>query len=588
MLIEGWGATTTGGAGGTTYTVTSLEWDAGVEGTLPWALAQAGPRIIQFAVAGVIEPPARFSIPNDTTLDGSTAPGAGVCIKGCANVGSDSPATWPSNIIISHMRFRPGGISEGDCLTLMGTYIVIDHCSLSWGNDEALGFKNLYGDGDPERYITVQWCMLAYSEKGCLCSPAGHKTTFHHNAWIHNYHRNPVIAGGDFAHLVDVRNNLVYDFGDFGTGFKGYVSANVVGNYMILREARFEKAPVFAIQDGDEVPADPSEIQLYYSGNSGPGTRGDYDDPYADEWEEVRRNDLSVASLDFRTSIPFDFPAVVTTSSAQAYTDVLAGAGATLPARDTYDARMVADVQTLANMGTYLQDPAPIRALAASEWETLSYADEDDPPAAVKYFVMLASGTPPVGNSPQDYTEYTEVDVVPPDYITVAETAITMTDWMANNVDVLVYKDFGAGHFAGDFEHELDYTAWRQDTGSFMGLWALANTVDDIAGLQAGADPALIVACWGGIRVWLMTGNSSAYQEITGLSINTPYYLTLKRESGVFTVEVYSDEARTVLVGSKSVADANAYRYLYGFASCNSGQTGDTCYGEVRNLEVVT
>lgn len=44
-------------------------------------------------------------------------------------------------------------------------------------------------------------------------------------------------------------------------------------------------------------------------------------------------------------------------------------------------------------------DPAPIRALAATEWESLSYADEDDPPATVKYFVMLAAGgpAPPAG-----------------------------------------------------------------------------------------------------------------------------------------------------------------------------------------------
>lgn len=108
MVIEGFGSSVTGGAGGTTYTVTSLEWDAEVEGTLPWALAQAGPRIIQFAVNGVIEPPARFTIPNDTTLDGSTAPEPGVCIKGVANVGYDTPATWPSNIIITHMRFSTG------------------------------------------------------------------------------------------------------------------------------------------------------------------------------------------------------------------------------------------------------------------------------------------------------------------------------------------------------------------------------------------------------------------------------------------------------------------------------------------------
>jgi pectate lyase len=334
VLIEGYGENVTGGTGGATHTVDSLVWDASTEGTLPWALAQPGPRIIQFSVNGVIEPPSRFVIPNDTTLDGSTAPAPGVCIKGVADVGSASPASWPSNIIVSHMRFRPGGISEGDCITLMGTHIVLDHCSLSWGNDEALGFKNLYSEGDPGRYITVQWCILSDSEKGCLCSPAGHKTTFHHNIWAHNYHRNPVVAGGDFAHLVDIRNNVVYDFGEFGIGFKGYVSANVVGNYMILREARFEKAPVFSIQDGDEVPADPDLIQIYCSGNSGPGTRGDYGLPYSDEWEEVRRDDLSVASLDFRALTPFDCPAVTTTSAGQAYTDVLAGAGATLPELD--------------------------------------------------------------------------------------------------------------------------------------------------------------------------------------------------------------------------------------------------------------
>lgn len=589
MVIEGFGADTLGGTGGTTYTVTSLEWDAGVEGTLPWALAQAGPRIIQFAVAGVIEPPARFSIPNDTTLDGSTAPGAGACIKGCASVGSDSPATWPSNIIISHMRFRPGSVSEGDCLTLMGTYIVLDHCSLSWGNDEALGFKNLYASGDPERFITVQWCLLAYSEKGCLCSPAGHKTTFHHNLWVHNYHRNPVVAGGDFAHLVDIRNNVVYDFGEFGIGIKGDAYANVVGNYIILRSARFEKAPVIGIQDGN-LPADPERLQIYCSGNSGPGTRGDYGTPYADEWEEVRRDNLSVASLDFRALSAFDCPAVTTTSAEQAYTDVLAGAGATLPARDTYDAAMVVDVQTLANMGTYLQDPAPIRALAASEWDTLTYGEEDDPPApAAKYLVLLKRlVTPPVDGGLLDLTTFAEDDAG--DYITVTQNAVTMTKGMANNVDVLCYKDYGAGAFTGDFEHHLDYTAWRQDTGSYMGLWVLSNTVDDMYTLlmTPGAQ-ALMVLCWGGIRVWLQQGGSlGGYQEITGLSINVPYYLTMKRVSGVFTVYVYSDAERTQLVGSKSVADANAYRYLYAFASRNSGQTGDTCYGEVRNLDIVS
>jgi hypothetical protein len=208
---------------------------------------------------------------------------------------------------------------------------------------------------------------------------------------------------------------------------------------------------------------------------------------------------------------------------------------------------------------------------------------------AAKYLVLLKrSVTPPVGSGLQDLTTFTEDDAG--DYITVTQNAVTMTKWMANNVDVLCYKDYGAGAFTGDFEHRLDYTAWRQDTGSHMGLWVLSNTVDDMHTLlmTPGAQ-ALMVLCWGGIRVWLQQGGSlGSYQEITGLSINVPYYLTMKRESGVFTVYVYSDAERTQLVGSKSVADANAYRYLYAFASRNSDQTGDTCYGEVRNLDIVS
>ena len=389
MVIEGFGADTLGGTGGTTYTVTSLEWDAEVEGTLPWALAQTGPRIIEFDVAGVIEPPSRFTIPSYTTIDGSTAPSPGVCIKGCANVGSSDPASWDSHIIISHMRFRPGSVSEGDPLTLMGRYIVIDHCSISWGNDENIGFKNLYSDGDPARYITVQWCLLAYAEKGCLASPSAHCTTFHHNLWAHHYHRNPVIAGGDFAHVIDCVGNTVYDSGDFGVGLKGYVNVNAVNDYLIVREARLHTF-CYQVQDSDDAAADPDLIQLYLSGVSGPRTRGDFGD-VEDEWNEVRYG-WNVASTDFRSATRFDAPAVTTTSAEADHAAVLAGAGATLPTRDSYDARMVTDVETLANLGTYLQDPAPIRALAATEWESLDYTSDEDeePDAPVLYVVLLA------------------------------------------------------------------------------------------------------------------------------------------------------------------------------------------------------
>ena len=61
---EGAGKRTSGGAGGTVYTVTSLK-DDGSEGTLRWAIEKSGKRTIVFAVGGVIPLTKQLQIKND-------------------------------------------------------------------------------------------------------------------------------------------------------------------------------------------------------------------------------------------------------------------------------------------------------------------------------------------------------------------------------------------------------------------------------------------------------------------------------------------------------------------------------------------
>ena len=60
---EGAGKLTSGGAGGTVYTVTSLK-DDGSEGTLRWAIEKSGKRTIVFAVGGVIPLSKQLQIKN--------------------------------------------------------------------------------------------------------------------------------------------------------------------------------------------------------------------------------------------------------------------------------------------------------------------------------------------------------------------------------------------------------------------------------------------------------------------------------------------------------------------------------------------
>jgi pectate lyase len=239
---EGWGAVTTGGRGGKVIKVTNL--NAAGPGSLAAACATEGPRIVVFDVSGVIRGNIRITKPY-ITIAGQTAPGAGITIEGMIS----SYDYGVHDIIIRHLRVRRNRDkgSGGDCIQLgglgpkkTGTYnIILDHLSLSWGNDEVI---DLYHAHD----VTVQWCSIEESDdkghdKGAhnfgIISAAEDNgaVTVHHNLWAHHARRVPCMApyrpnaAGDFC------NNVIYNcrggYTDDGHGNRARSPVNLHKNY---------------------------------------------------------------------------------------------------------------------------------------------------------------------------------------------------------------------------------------------------------------------------------------------------------------------------------------------------------------------
>src|SRR5215207_541479 len=139
---DGAGARSFGGRGGKVYVVTNLN-DEG-PGSFREALEAAGPRIVVFNVAGIINLKHRIRIRAPyITINGATAPGDGVCIAG------DTVELETHDVVIRHMRFRRGQTNAGDRNDSIGSNptgnIMIDHVSASWGLDENMSmYRHMY------------------------------------------------------------------------------------------------------------------------------------------------------------------------------------------------------------------------------------------------------------------------------------------------------------------------------------------------------------------------------------------------------------------------------------------------------------
>lgn len=366
---EGFGRYTTGGRGGKVYHVTKLT-DDGSEGTFRWACSQKGARTIVFDVSGTIFLSSALDLRNgDVSILGQTAPGDGVCI-------ADYPfQIKASNVIIRYLRFRLGNRHvdnhEGDGLGGMDQKrIVIDHCSVSWSVDECL---SVYGSTN----ISVQWCIADQSMVN-----AGHRSgahgyggnwggsgaSYHHNLIAHHTSRTPRLGprpGTQCDERMDLRNNVIYNWGSNGCYGGEGMNVNIVNNYYKPGPAtptgtKGKRIASVNIRTSeytrhDTNPNDWDKMwhvwgKYFVDGN----VNTKYPDVTADNWNNGFYNQIDASKNDgtytevtkdtIKLLAPIEYGHITTHTAEKAFEKVLAYAGASYK-RDSHDTYIASDAK---------------------------------------------------------------------------------------------------------------------------------------------------------------------------------------------------------------------------------------------------
>ena len=252
----GAGAYSRGGRGGQVYHVTSLE-DNYNPGTLRHALTSKGPRTIVFDVAGIIDLKSPLIVKNGfVTVAGQTAPGDGICIRG------NSVIFQCNHVILRYLRFRFGVKDKPASLVIKNqNNIIIDHCSLSWGNPSNLDFFD-------NSQSTIQWSIIGESLGPYGARIGGYDISVHHNYFVNNTLGNPYFWQEKMNYmddvLIDFRNNVLYNWGQQSVHGVHLGLYNLVNNYYKFGSSTIIPARFQIVDTGskNEIPS-----RVYVSNN---------------------------------------------------------------------------------------------------------------------------------------------------------------------------------------------------------------------------------------------------------------------------------------------------------------------------------
>ncbi|KAF2508314.1 pectinesterase family protein [Flavobacterium foetidum] len=429
---EGYGKYVTGGRGGKVIYVTNLN-DSGA-GSLREAINQAGPRIVVFKVSGNIELKSELNITDNITIAGQTAPGGGITLK------DYNVKVRGNNIILRYLRFRMGDTYDVENDALGGRFqknIIVDHCSMSWSTDECVSFYQ-------NENFTMQWCIISESLRNSVHAKGAHgyggvwggkNASFHHNLLAHHDSRNPRL--GEYANdifaktdLVDIRNNVIYNWGGNSCYGGDAMNVNLVNNYWKPGPGTSNSTKERILSTGRSLDTTSPLYGIwgkyFVDGNYVVGSeRATQDNWTYGVYSQFHGSQLPVSDADkaaLKLSTPHASGEITTHSATKAYQLVLDNAGANL-FRDAVDKRAVDDTRS----GT-------ASIMNGGNGSTNGYIDT---PSATGGWPVLPTGTAPVdtdGDGMPDAWE-TEKGLNP---ASAADGNLKTVDGVYTNIEVYI------------------------------------------------------------------------------------------------------------------------------------------------------
>lgn len=198
----------------------------------------------------------------------------------------------------------------------------------------------------------------------------------------------------------------------------------------------------------------------------------------------------------------------------------------------------------------------------------------------------------------EDLTTYTEVD--PLSHISKTASRVTFTT-LSRDEHTYLYKDFGANHFDGDFEH-LFKSLIDDNSGGADAAYALANIVGAIDEIYAGDG---LFSTWYCVDVshprnyLIESDGGTQYSDYTTVEMNRDilYYVEFERVESIGTYGTiyayictgnYYDDGGT-LIDSTSITlhtSKKDFRYLYAIVSRDANSSNwNTGYNEDIDLQ---